>query len=451
MAHAGIRRLKCSARGFHDYGAFPALHRHVAALADRIGYRGTLRIGLTDRITGPMLIGHLKPMLLFPVALVNQLTTEEAETVILHELAHLRRADPVFHLLQCLIEVLFYYHPAVHWIGARIREEREHCCDDLVLRYGPGRLPYARALLYFSEQSRKPVATALSLTDGGGLLARVHRFVHHQENKYTMKSRLFLLPILAVLTLVGTAAYAPDKAPDVVLPAVENPAPALAAPVDTLPPGTHEVTKISNGETTRLRVENGKIKELELNGKQVPEADFPRHERRAEQLLGMRTDRRLIVPDTILSTNPVTYEVDTTIVYGVAGLNEAVLDVQEVSRIAQEALESINMDSIMEVVEEARMLYIDSDSLRGIALNALNKAKMFRFDEMELDSAMLQLRGRSLIDQQDTLKYLQNLQLTEQEELDQINRQQRQLQEALRQLEQRKLELEKAGGEEEPK
>ncbi len=223
-------------REFPSGDAFSVLHRHVTALADRIGYRGTVRLGLTDRITGPMLVGHLKPVLLFPVAMVNQLTTEEAETVILHELAHLRRADHLFHLLQCLLEVLFYYHPAIHWIGARIREEREHCCDDLVLRYGPGKLPYARALLYFSEQSPNPVATALSLTDGGGLLARVRRFIDHQETKYTMKSRLFILPILAVATFVGTAAYAPaDKAMEAPL-SVEIPsAPALAAP-DTLPP-----------------------------------------------------------------------------------------------------------------------------------------------------------------------------------------------------------------------
>ncbi len=288
ISQQSIHRLKRSARGFHANTAFAVLHRHVTALADRIGYRGTVRLGLTDRITGPMLVGHLKPVLLFPVAMVNQLTTEEAETVILHELAHLRRADHLFHLLQCLLEVLFYYHPAIHWIGARIREEREHCCDDLVLRYGPGQLPYARALLYFSEQTRNHAATALSLTDGGGLLARVRRFIDHQETKYTMKSRLFILPILAVATFVGTAAYAPaDKAMEAPL-SVEIPsAPALAAPFDTLPPGTHEVTRISNGQVTKLRVSDQQITELTIDGV-VPPGDYEAKEGLAEELLGIK-------------------------------------------------------------------------------------------------------------------------------------------------------------------
>ena len=271
------------------------IQRQVRYLAGRIGYGGPLHLRASDAVSAPMLVGHLKPMLLLPVALVNQLTTEESETVILHELAHLRRYDHWFNLLQCLIEVVFYYHPAVHWIGARIREEREHCCDDLVLRYGPGRLPYARALLHFSNAAAASPAS-LSLTDGGGLLVRVRRFINQQEITYNMKSRILLLPVLAAVVLVATAAYVPALATDelaVVDREILAPAPGapyLLAAVDTLPQGTHQVTKISDGKTTRLRVEDGEIKEFELDGQQIPEEDFSDYEDEAEQLLG--TDRK---------------------------------------------------------------------------------------------------------------------------------------------------------------
>lgn len=215
----------------------PALSATVTSLAHRIGYRGRLSVRIGETLSAPVLIGHLRPILLFPVAIVNQLTTEEAETVILHELAHLRRYDHWFNLLQCVIEVLYYYHPAVHWIGARIREEREYCCDDLVLAYGPGRLPYARALLHYGELAVTQPTTALSLTDGGGLLTRVSRFLHNQQTTYTMNRKLFFLPLIAVGVLVSTAAYVPfGENAEFSLPSTEGVAPAYPALTDTLPP-----------------------------------------------------------------------------------------------------------------------------------------------------------------------------------------------------------------------
>ncbi|WP_168797649.1 M56 family metallopeptidase [Neolewinella litorea] len=287
-SYGQLRRLAGTAQPITATGEYALIFQEVARLANRIGYRGTLRLGLTERISGPMLVGHIRPILLFPVALVNQLTSEEAETVILHELAHLRRCDHLLHPVQCLVEVLFYYHPAIHWISARVREEREHCCDDLVLRHGPGRLPYARALLYFSEHPVAPAA--LSLAEGGGLLGRIRRFIDHQEIKYTMNHKLLLLPLLALLTLISTAAYAPDAEPVAADPgpALTIVKPALAAP-DTLPPGDHLVTKISDGKTTRVRVEDGEITELELDGRAIPPEEFDEHEATAERLLGMES------------------------------------------------------------------------------------------------------------------------------------------------------------------
>jgi hypothetical protein len=66
-----------------------------------------------------------------------------------------------------------------------------------VLRYGPNRLAYAKALLYFEQQSATPT-TAVALTNNPtGLLGRVQRFLHQQNLPYQMKSRLFLLPLIA--------------------------------------------------------------------------------------------------------------------------------------------------------------------------------------------------------------------------------------------------------------
>lgn len=313
VAFGRVRRMQRMATR-----AVPAdFRQHVAALAQRLGYHGKLRIGISDQIGGPALLGHFKPMLIFPLAIVNQLSPEQAEAVILHELAHLSRQDHWWNLLQCVVEILFYYHPVMWWISARIREEREHCCDDLVLTHGPGGLPYAKALLYFEQQNTMP-ATAVALTNSpGGLLGRVQRFLHQQNIPYQMKSRLFLLPLLTLIALISTAAYHPANAPtvpeaDCTTTALTNsplggravganggaPAPAVSAQTiitispDTLPLGRHQVSSFRNGESTEVIVEDGEIKELKINGDKVPPSEYERHTPMVERLLGVDNGRR---------------------------------------------------------------------------------------------------------------------------------------------------------------
>ena len=294
-----------SVRRLQAPDAYAALELRVTQLASRLGYRGRLRIRIGRGITTPMLIGHFKPVLLFPLALVNQLSTEEAETVILHELAHLRRYDHYFNLLQCLIEVLYYYHPAVHWIGARMREEREYCCDDLVLHYGPGKLPYARALLHYGEQAGGQPATALSLTDGGGLLARVRRFIDHQELTYTMNNRLFLLPIIALFCLVATAVYTPFAEAEEPTEKVEKPVEIiLPAFVDTLPDGSYTLKRISTEQSIEATVAHRKIQQLLIDDQAIAEDELQDREPMVEALMDHFSDPVTGANDTIIVFDP---------------------------------------------------------------------------------------------------------------------------------------------------
>ena len=408
------------------------LEHQVRYLAGRIGYFGPLCLRASDAVGAPLLVGHLKPMLLFPVALVNQLSTEESETVILHELAHLRRYDHWFNLLQCLIEVVFYYHPAVHWIGARIREEREHCCDDLVLRYGPGRLPYARALLHFGNATAATPAT-LSLTDGGGLLGRVRRFLNQQEISYRMKSRILLLPVLAAIVLVATAAYVPalsseelsalEMEPTSPAPIVIGGAETLVASIDTLPRGNHQVTKISDGKTTRLRVEDGEIKEFELEGRQIPEEQFPDYEDEAEELLG--TDRKPSGRVFIAGDDDFSFGYSPEIYQRLGDLED--LDFNFDFEEMHEALARVhvNLDSL-------------GGRLRGIQFDALD-GDVF-LDQHLLDSVYT----RSLDGMQIFRHRLENIDGID--NLEELEKKEKVLEEALEQLEKRKEALRQQRG-----
>lgn len=139
----------------------------------RLGIRRRVALHLSPWVSGPSLVGWLRPVILMPLSASSGLTPRRVELLLLHELVHVRRWDYVVNLLQRLAEIVLFFHPAVWWISARIAEEREHCCDDAVVARS-GVRDYVLALLAL-EEARTP---ALALGAGGGsLLGRVRRLV----------------------------------------------------------------------------------------------------------------------------------------------------------------------------------------------------------------------------------------------------------------------------------
>jgi beta-lactamase regulating signal transducer with metallopeptidase domain len=98
----------------------------------------------------------------------------QSEAVLAHECAHIRRYDYLVNLLQSLPETVLFHHPAVWWISAPIRHERELCCDDLAVRSCGDVLCYARALASLERLRVTPLRLALSVSDGS-LLYRIRR------------------------------------------------------------------------------------------------------------------------------------------------------------------------------------------------------------------------------------------------------------------------------------
>jgi beta-lactamase regulating signal transducer with metallopeptidase domain len=139
---------------------------------------------LSTRITNPLTAGVLRPWILLPVTALTGLSAEQLEVVLAHELAHIRRADYLWNLLQTIVETLFFFHPAVWWISRRVREERELCCDDVALRACSDPTVYASALLRLEEERRTRLHLAMAL-DGhqsrAGLRARILRILGDRE------------------------------------------------------------------------------------------------------------------------------------------------------------------------------------------------------------------------------------------------------------------------------
>ena len=142
----------------------PALAASFARLSRRIGVHGRVALRLSTRIASPLAIGMMRSLILLPASALTTLSADQLEAVLAHELAHIRRADYLWNILQTMIETLFFFHPAVWWVGSSLRQQRELCCDDIAIASCVDPLTYATALLLLEEERAKEIALRTATT-----------------------------------------------------------------------------------------------------------------------------------------------------------------------------------------------------------------------------------------------------------------------------------------------
>jgi hypothetical protein len=146
----------------------------------------------------------IRPLILLPITALTSLSPEQLEVVLAHELAHIRRADYFWNILQTMIETLFFFHPAVWWISRRLREQRELCCDDIAVQTCQDPAVYAAALLRLEEERKMHLHLAMAL-DGNqsrvSLRARILRILGDPEEQPRDFKPLSLAAMVAALVL----------------------------------------------------------------------------------------------------------------------------------------------------------------------------------------------------------------------------------------------------------
>jgi peptidoglycan/xylan/chitin deacetylase (PgdA/CDA1 family) len=148
-----------------------------------LGITRSIHLVASSSVSTPIAIGIIKPLIIVPAGLFLQMDPRQLESVIAHELIHIRRHDPLINLIQTVAEAVFFYHPALWWISAQIRREREFAADAAVIgAFSGDTLVYARALANLEEirlladmDALPSVATA---ANGGNLMKRIHRILN---------------------------------------------------------------------------------------------------------------------------------------------------------------------------------------------------------------------------------------------------------------------------------
>jgi beta-lactamase regulating signal transducer with metallopeptidase domain len=191
-----LHRLKCLTTRSVD----KLLERKLTQLLTRMQINQRVQLLQSSIANSPMVIGIIKPVVLFPTSLLTQLSPEQIEAILIHELAHICRHDFLVNLIQVATETLLFYHPATWWISSQIRAERENCCDDIVIEISHKRDIYVTALAAIAEQQ----VTLAPAASGAPLLPRIQRLLNcttNQRQPWFVEFSVFALVVFVFLAI----------------------------------------------------------------------------------------------------------------------------------------------------------------------------------------------------------------------------------------------------------
>lgn len=165
----GIRVVARNAKSVEQGREFGALCRARRAA----GECQEIRLALSDSSLEPGIFGVVHPVLILPAGICERLTDAQLEAVMVHELCHVCRRDNLAAALHMLVEAVFWFHPLVWWLGARLVDERERACDEEVLRLGIDPQSYSESILKICEFYVESLLLCASGVTGSSLKKRI--------------------------------------------------------------------------------------------------------------------------------------------------------------------------------------------------------------------------------------------------------------------------------------
>ena len=268
-------------------GALPVNSRReveaVRRLERSLGSKRPTTVIVSECKLEPGIVGIIRPVLLLPASVAERLDDAQLDAILLHELWHIRRRDNLAAAMHMLVQAVFWFHPFVWWIGARLMDERERACDEKVVAQGSEPQAYAEGILKVCEFYREsPLPCAAGVT-GSNLKKRIEEIISHRiTNQLNLAKKALLFTMaaaaIAVPVLIGVMNPVSSHAQSQPEPSLP---PNVAAALTSLPPDVAAnfkstvftkdavfVPKQPNREWSALLVLNGcvYIRNVQLKG-----------------------------------------------------------------------------------------------------------------------------------------------------------------------------------------
>ena len=161
-----------------------------------------VEVRVSPGLLEPGVVGLLRPILLLPEGITERLTPSELKAVLAHELCHVRRRDNLFAAIHMVVETVFWFHPLVWWIGARLVEERERACDEEVLSQGNAADVYADAILNVCKLYVESPLVCISGVSGASIKRRIEAIM---SNRTAIRLNIVQKAALAVAAMTTLA------------------------------------------------------------------------------------------------------------------------------------------------------------------------------------------------------------------------------------------------------
>ncbi len=218
--------------------------RRIEQLA---GLRKRIEIRLSPASIEPGIFGILRPVLMWPGGISRRLADAQLDAILAHEVQHVRRRDNLTAAIHMVVEAIFWFHPLVWWLGARLVEERERACDEDVLESGSERQVYAEGILKVCEFCLASPLACMSGVAGGDLKKRM---VHIMTKRILHKldfGRKLLLSVAGLAAVAAPIAFGLATATHAV-----SPAGSVVAQQSGQPTAAHASVHASKQEMTAL-------------------------------------------------------------------------------------------------------------------------------------------------------------------------------------------------------
>ena len=211
MVRVGGGWLLVGVLGRRPFDPLPAhWQARAEALRQALGIRRQVAVRLLREAGLPCSAHAWRPVIWLPLSMLTQLSPDQVEALIAHELAHVRRLDWIWNGLQCVVEALLFYHPGMWWLSRRVRQERENACDDLAVVACGDPIALAEALSGL-ERLRVPLALFALSAKGGVLMQRIKRLLFPDSTRRPrLGAPLALLAIACSGALFAAQAQRPS-------------------------------------------------------------------------------------------------------------------------------------------------------------------------------------------------------------------------------------------------
>jgi bla regulator protein blaR1 len=282
----------------------PFWQERMNALAVQLRLKVDVILKESSFIKVPVVLGILKPVVLVPAGMFINLPASQVEAILLHELAHIRRKDYLVNLVQCLCESVFFFNPAVLWISARVREERENCCDDMAIGITGNKTAFIQALVSF-HQCHKPMMATAFPGQKYPVLQRVKRIVYNHNKNLNVMEKIFITGGLLITATLGLAFSINQELPTAkaagewIAPVKQPTVRTVVSRIDTVPKRsnpkrsdiTGTITSHSDGKDYTIVLKNNVIKGLFIDSEPIPSDQLGNYKSITDRLIQERDAR----------------------------------------------------------------------------------------------------------------------------------------------------------------